>query len=72
MSGNVSTASRVSAAGFTTIPLNHDPLRGACGLSWFERKPRSLSQQEREALDSAVQSGQIPCSEYFDWKKNVR
>lgn len=61
-----------SAAGFIKRPLNEDPLGGAFGLAWYERKPSSLSREEWKLLDSAVQSGAVLSSEYFDWKANVR
>ncbi len=61
-----------SAAGFHIIPLLEDPLGGAYGLSWFERKPSSLTQAEWAKLDNSVTSRKILAHEYFDWKTNVR
>lgn len=57
---------------FTKIPLNEDPLRGAAGLSWYERKPESLSEEEWIALDEALAAGRISSSEYTEWKLHVR
>jgi hypothetical protein len=57
---------------FTSTPLAEDPLRGAYGLAWYERKPDSLTPAEWSALDAAVGAGQIHGWEYFDWKANVR
>jgi hypothetical protein len=54
------------------MDLRDDPLRGAFGLAWYERKPRSLTPEEWTALDRAVKDGKVPSCEYFDWKENVR
>lgn len=61
-----------SVSGFRIRPLTEDPLRGAYGLAWYERKPRSLSPDEWKNLDAAVRSGIVSSFEYFDWKENVR
>jgi len=57
---------------FWKLPLNDDPLRGAFGLSWFERKPKSLAPDEWAALESAVKAGKISIREYADWKEYVK
>jgi len=57
---------------FRKMDLKDDPLKGAYGLSWYERRPSGLSKDEWEKLDEAVAKGQVPDYEYFDWKKNVR
>jgi hypothetical protein len=57
---------------FTILPLNEDPLKGRFGLSWFERKPSSLSPDEWRELDQALRDHTIPVSEYTYWKLNVR
>jgi hypothetical protein len=53
-------------------PLNEDPLRGAYGLSWWERKPSSLSPEEWEKLDRALGEGKINSSDYAEWKLYVK
>lgn len=63
---------RWSAAGFTKMLTGTDPLKGAYGLAWYERKPTSLTQDEWKALDAAAQAGTVPTHEYFDWKLNVK
>jgi hypothetical protein len=57
---------------FRPIPLNEDPLHGAYGLSWYERKPSSLTPAEWRNLDDAMGAGRISASEYADWKANVK
>lgn len=52
--------------------LDEDPLRGAYGLAWYERKPASLTPDEWRALDQALRTGAIESGEYVDWKENVR
>jgi hypothetical protein len=57
---------------FSPLPLQEDPLRGAYGLAWYERKPTSLTDAEWKALDDALAKGRITTAEYIDWKENVR
>ena len=54
------------------MDLRDDPLRGAYGLAWYERKPRSLTLAEWQQLDRAVEAGAVSSAEYFDWKQNVQ
>jgi hypothetical protein len=62
----------MSTERFTPMPPGDDPLRGAYGLAWYERKPPSLTPEEWAALDAAVGAGRVHGWEYFDWKANVR
>jgi hypothetical protein len=52
--------------------LREDPLRGAYGLAWYERKPSSLSRDEWKILDKALGEGKINQYDYAEWKQNVR
>lgn len=54
------------------MDLSEDPLRGAYGLSWYERRPSSLSADEWRALDEALRDNRISSADYADWKLNVR
>lgn len=65
-------SSPFSAAGFRKMALRDDPLGGAYGLSWYERKPSSLSADEWRALDEALRDNRISSADYADWKLNVR
>lgn len=55
----------------TSINWDRDPLRGAYGLHWYERKPSSLSQIEWQRLDQALAKGVISAVEYVEWKTYV-
>ena len=57
---------------FTKLPANIDPLRGRYGLNWYERKPDSLTRDEWQELDSALQAGVVSAEEYAEWKLNVK
>lgn len=61
-----------SACGFRKMDLRDDPLGGAYGLAWYERKPSSLTADELRALIKAVGEGRIEGAEYCDWSENVR
>lgn len=61
-----------TATGFRKMDLRDDQLRGAYGLAWYERKPRSLTLAEWQQLDRAVEAGAVSSAEYFDWKQNVQ
>jgi hypothetical protein len=51
--------------------LRADPLKGAYGWAWYERKPSSLSRDEWRALDEALAAGVVLAADYAEWKLNV-
>lgn len=71
VSASVSVEEGAVKTEFTKIPLKQDPLKGVAGLSWFQRKPSSLTPEEWRALDQALKDGKISTSEYVDWKQTV-
>jgi hypothetical protein len=56
---------------FVPLPWDKDPLRGSYGLSWYQRKPSSLTKQEERAMIDALADGRINASEYRQWKLYV-
>jgi hypothetical protein len=52
--------------------LREDPLQGAFGLAWYERKPSSLTGEEWGKLRVALARGKILAEDYAEWEENVR
>jgi hypothetical protein len=53
---------------FRILDWNQDPLCGAYGLRWFERRYSSLTQDERQKVIDAVRDGRISSDEYMNWQ----
>lgn len=63
---------RIARFPFIRLDYSRDPLKGAGGLSWYERSPSSLSPEEWKALDRALAENVISAFQYVEWKENVR
>ena len=57
---------------FSKISWDKDPLKGAGGLSWYERAPSTLTEDEWKLIYKAVWDGVIAEKEYVEWKMYVR
>jgi hypothetical protein len=53
------------------LPFSRDPLRGAHGAHWFERRPESLTRRESREMQRALDDGRITWAQYYDWLEHV-
>ena len=52
--------------------VTEDPLHGAFGLAWYERKPSSISPEEHLKLMRALREHIISGHEYGKWQEFVK